>query len=171
MPNWLVLPTRIVLLSHIEHTFVFFLFLYLKTMSLSNLKIMKKSPITKYMNFVFIGHCLFVCLSWERVCVYHARVWWMCNWETSHRQTINLLRSSSKWNVLMILFCVVGGGAEDLVTDVTGWFVSSSASFLWMDFRSCCSTHFITKCVGFVYGWENECWSGTRNMPKRIEMH
>ena len=36
------------LLNHIEYMFVFFFVLYLKTMSLSSLKIMKKSPITEY---------------------------------------------------------------------------------------------------------------------------
>ena len=49
VPNWLVPSTWIGLLSHIEYIYIFvFLVLYLKTMSLSSLEIMKKSLITEY---------------------------------------------------------------------------------------------------------------------------
>ena len=48
MPNWLVPPMRIGLFSHIEFFFCVLLVLNLKTMSLSSLKIMKKSPNTEY---------------------------------------------------------------------------------------------------------------------------
>ena len=92
-----------------------------------------------------------------------AKVWLMCNWEISHKRTTCLLRSSSKRNVLMIGVCVGGG---DLVTDVTGWFVSTSAAFLRIDWiLSCCCTHFIT----LVYGGEYECWSETTSRPNLMK--
>ena len=47
VPNWLVPSMWISLLSHIEYICVF-LVIYLKTVSLSSLKIMKKFPITEY---------------------------------------------------------------------------------------------------------------------------
>ena len=47
VPDWLVLPVQITLLSHIEYICVCFLVLYLKITSLLSLKIMKKSLITK----------------------------------------------------------------------------------------------------------------------------
>ena len=49
MSNWLVPPMRIGLFHHIEYIYIrVFLVLYLRTASLSSLKIMKKSPITEY---------------------------------------------------------------------------------------------------------------------------
>ena len=48
MSNLLVSFMQIGLFSHIEYMFLFLLFFYLKTMPLSSLKIMKKSPITEY---------------------------------------------------------------------------------------------------------------------------
>ena len=41
---------QIILLGHIEHVFVFFLFFIWKIMFLNSLKIMKKSPITEFNN-------------------------------------------------------------------------------------------------------------------------
>ena len=57
VPNWLVSRMWIRLLSQIEYIYIylylfhfisFFLVLYLKTMSLSTLKVIEKSPFTKY---------------------------------------------------------------------------------------------------------------------------
>ena len=55
MPNWLVPPMQITLLSQIEYIFVFFLSFIWKITSLNGLKIMKKCPITEYN----------VCLVWS----------------------------------------------------------------------------------------------------------
>ena len=49
MPNWLVPSMRVRLVTLNIYIFIcVFLVLYFKTMSLSSLKIMKKSPITEY---------------------------------------------------------------------------------------------------------------------------
>ena len=55
VPNWLVPPMQITLLRHIEYILGVFLVLLLKSTSFNSLTIMKKSPINKYNDKIFLS--------------------------------------------------------------------------------------------------------------------